>query len=136
VRNDRELPVIVEGATGGCFRLFVVGAATQGNCQVVWTRERVPQLQNIGFKTHHQPVKHCLNCGQLRTDESGWGPDSEGDFCSLRCRADFSSKTSRRRKTRQRRLGGAEAEKAQRTCWRYDVVRGVSQATGGLPPGR
>jgi hypothetical protein len=129
-RNNRNSPIIMNGATAGSFRLFVIGAVTQGNCQMVWTSEGIPQLQSRGFKTHSHPVDHCLNCGQLRTDEWGWGPNSEGGFCSLQCQRDFHSKNSRRR------LKGRDAREAQRFFWRYDAVCGVNQATGELFPMR
>jgi hypothetical protein len=127
-RNNRDVPVLMKGATAGYVRLFVIGAVTQTSGPIVWTHDGIPQLKSTGVTIHSGPVIQCLNCGKLRTDESDWDPTGYADFCSGKCERDYYSKNSRRK------LRGPEARKAQRLFWRFHVVCGVSQPTGGLPP--
>jgi hypothetical protein len=129
-RTNRDLPVVMQGATAGYVRLCVIGAVTQTSGPIVWTPEGIPQLRPLGVTTHRRPVIHCLNCGKLRTDDSDWDPTGAGEFCSGRCEGDYYSKNSRRK------LRGREAREAQRVCWRYHAVCGASPATGGVPPRR
>jgi hypothetical protein len=51
-RNNRDLPVLMKGATAGYVRLFVIGAVTQTSGPIVWTHDGVPQLQSIGVTKH------------------------------------------------------------------------------------
>lgn len=129
-RNNRDSSVLMKGATAGSVRLFVIGAVTQTSGPIVWTHDGLPQMKSTGVTIHSSPVIQCRNCGKLRTDESDWDPTGSGAFCSGKCEGNYYSKSSRRK------LRGREAREAQRLFWRYHVVSGGSQATGGLPPRR
>jgi hypothetical protein len=129
-RNNRDLPVLMNGATAGYFRLFVIGAVTQTSGPIVWTHDGIPQLKSTGVTIHSRPVIQCLNCGKLRTDESDWDPTGNGEFCSGGCERDYYTKNSRRG------LKGRQAREAQQPWWKYAVVCGISQVTGGPPPRR